>query len=336
METWARARPGRVSRRSRDGHRHLGCRPLRASPSACRFRVRNLGHPRSRRRPGADGRRDRPERAHTGRATSTRGRPRRTHPLGPDGHRGGHRSRRRGDRVTCRRRLRRRRPGGEQRERVEVPVRVGGQPDAEVNIRLRSFGLAARADRPHDLPLDNRRSDRQSDRSQVDEGDRVPAFGADRQAEPFARQPAGVGDDPRGWSAHLGSRRSADVDAAVLTARIGIVRGHEWPEHRPLDRPAPRCRARDVPECDEEHSRQADAYVARFENHARATYRAGRLLSNLTTAKPGRACSEPGRSDGRRRPPPAVALLRPGRALRLQRARPLRLRRPARARRGRE
>jgi hypothetical protein len=76
----------------------------------------------------------------------------------------------------------------------------------------------------------------------------MPALGTDCQAKTLARQSAGKGDDARGRSAHLGSRRSADVDASVLAACIRIVPGDERPEHRPLDWPAPRGRTRNVPE----------------------------------------------------------------------------------------
>jgi hypothetical protein len=187
----------------------------------------------------------------------------------------GHRSRRLGDLLTFAWRLLRRRrllrrplTRGKERERVEVPVRLGGQPDAEMDVRLRPFGLSTRADRPHDLPLADRCSDSERDRPQVDEGDRVPVLRADRQTAAFARQLTGEGDDPGRRSAHLGSRRRADVDPAMLAARVRVVLGDERPEHRPLDRPAPRGRARDMGERDEQHGAQDHEPVARFENHA--------------------------------------------------------------------
>jgi hypothetical protein len=256
MATQMHARAGflRLSRRHRGTCRPPSGRPMRVSPPLCEMRVRP-GNLRSGRGPGTDGRRDRTERARAWRPASTRPRPRRTQSLGRYTHRHRHRSRRRGDRVGYRFTFRRRRrsglPDGQQRQRVEIPVRIGGQADAQMDVWLRSLGLAARADRSHDLPFADRRSNGQGDRSQVDEGDRIPVLGADRQAEPLARKPAGVGDDPRGRSAYLGSRRSADVDAAVLAARIRVVAGDERPEHRPLDRPAPRSRTRDVGEADE-------------------------------------------------------------------------------------
>jgi hypothetical protein len=311
---------------------------MRVSPPLSEMRVR-MGDLRSRRGPGTDGRRDRTERARAWRPASTRPRPSRTQSLRRYTHRHRHRSRRRGDRVGYRFTFRRRRrsglPDGQQRKRVEIPVRIGGQADAEMDVWLRSLWLAARADRPHDLSIADSRSNGQGNRSQVDEGDGIPVLGADRQAEPLARQPAGVGDDPLGRSAYFGSRRRADVDAAVLTARIRVAAGDERAEHRPLDRPAPRSRMRGMGEAEEQHGHQDAQAVARCENHAPARYRAGRLLSNLITERRGTACSEPGRSDGRRRRLPAVAPLRPARARRLRRARPPRRRTPVRARRGR-
>jgi hypothetical protein len=76
---------------------------------------------------------------------------------------------------------------GEERERIDVPVRVGGQPHAEMDVRLGPFGLATRADRAGDLAFADRGADRKPDRPQVDEGDGVSVLRPDRQAEPFVR-----------------------------------------------------------------------------------------------------------------------------------------------------
>ena len=95
----------------------------------------------------------------------------------------------------------------------------------------------------------------------------MPVLGADRQTEPLARQPARVGDDPGGRSAHVGPRRCADVDAAVLATGVRIVTHDERPEHRPVDGPAPGSRSRGMGE-PQHDGRQDDEYVARFDNHA--------------------------------------------------------------------
>ena len=74
-----------------------------------------------------------------------------------------------------------------------------------MDVRLGSLGVSARADRPYDLALADRRSDANRNRPQVDEGDRVPVLGADRQTAPFARELAGERDDPGRRRAHLGA-----------------------------------------------------------------------------------------------------------------------------------
>ena len=152
--------------------------------------------------------------------------------------------------------------GGKQHKRVDVPVRVGGQPDAEMDVRLGPFRIAARADRPHDLALTDRCADSECDRAQVDEGDRVAVCRADRQAETLARKLPGEGDDSGRRSAHIGSRRRADVHPTVLAAGVRVALGDERPQHRPLDRPRPGGRARGVHERNEEHRAQDCEFVA--------------------------------------------------------------------------
>jgi hypothetical protein len=56
----------------------------------------------------------------------------------------------------------------------------------------------------------------------------------------------------------------------VLAAGIRIVAGDERPEHRALDRPAPRSRAWSTDERDEQQGEEDDEDVARFENHVAA------------------------------------------------------------------
>jgi len=204
-----------------------------------------------------------------------------------------------------------------------------------MDVRLGPFRISSRPDRAHDLAFANRSAHRKADRSEVNQGHRVAVLRTDRQTKPLARQVACEGDDSGRRSAHAGSSRSPDVDPAMLAARIRVVPCDERPQHRPLDRPAPRSRARDLGEGDEQHGREHDENVARFENHAQARYRVGRLLSNLITGRLGRACSEPGRSDGRRRLPPVVAPLLPARARPPRQAPPPRRQTPARAPRAR-
>jgi len=123
-------------------------------------------------------------------------------------------------------------------------VRIRGQTNAEVDVGVRAFRLAARADRADDLALRDRRPHANGNRPQVDERDRVPVLGADRQAAALARHLPRERDHARRGSAHVGTARRADVDAAVLPAGVRVVVSYERPQHRAIHRPAPRGRAR--------------------------------------------------------------------------------------------
>jgi hypothetical protein len=138
-----------------------------------------------------------------------------------------------------RRRLLRCAPGRQERQRVDVAVRVRGQADAQIDVRLGPLGLAARADRADDVALGDLGSDRDPDRAEMDERDRVPVLGTDRQAEPLLWKPAGEGDDSGRCGTDVRTGRGADVDPAVLAAGVRIPIGDERPEHRPVDRPGP-------------------------------------------------------------------------------------------------
>ena len=133
---------------------------------------------------------------------------------------------------------------GQQRQRVDVAVRIRGQANAEVNVRLAPLRLAARADRGHDVALVDRGARGDADRADVDEGDGVPLRSANRQAEPFVRQPAGEGDDAGCGSAKLGARAARDVDPAMLAAGVRVAVGCERPQDRSVDGPGPPCRRR--------------------------------------------------------------------------------------------
>jgi hypothetical protein len=133
---------------------------------------------------------------------------------------------------------------GEQHLRVDVAVRVGGQANAKVDVGLGTFGLAARPDRADHFSLCDSSPHSDRDRAQMDKGDRVAVLGADRQAAALPGNLAGERDDSGHRSAHLGARRRADVDSAVLPAAVGVVTGDEGPEHGAVDRPAPSGRAR--------------------------------------------------------------------------------------------
>jgi hypothetical protein len=146
-----------------------------------------------------------------------------------------------------------------QQERVDVAVRIRGQANTEVDIGLQALGVAARSDRSDDFAFTDGRSDSDGNRSQVDKRDRVPVLGADRQTPTLVRNLAGESDDPGHRSAHVGARRRADVDSAVLPASVRVVAGDEGPQHGAVDGPAPPGSARDEGERSEQRDPDAVA-----------------------------------------------------------------------------
>jgi hypothetical protein len=148
------------------------------------------------------------------------------------------------------------RPCGEKRERVHIPVGIGGQANAEVDVRLCPLGIAARADSAHDLAFLDRGTGANPDRSEVDERDRVAVGGANRQAQTFARQLPDEGRDARCRSPDLGTRRRSDVDSPVLATRVRISFGDERAQHWTVDRPGPGLCSRAQEERREDHGRE--------------------------------------------------------------------------------
>ena len=138
--------------------------------------------------------------------------------------------------------LLRRLPGRQKRQGVDVAVRVRREADAQIDVRLRPLGLAARADRADDVALADLSPDGHPDRAQVDERDRPAVLGSDRQAEALSRQSSGERDHSARGGTDVGARGSSDVDPSMLATRIRIALGDERPQHRPVDRPGPRRR----------------------------------------------------------------------------------------------
>jgi hypothetical protein len=166
---------------------------------------------------------------------------------GLDGcRRGRRRGRRRGDdRHGSRRRGGASRPRRQEGQRVEVSLRLGGGPDAQVHVRRVDLGVAAQPHRPDDgafgdgvAPADpNRREVRQGDGEAVGRLDRERAAGGgDRARE---------GDGPFRRSAYGAARLTRHVDAAVLAGGVRVRRvERERLEHRAGRRPRPCVRGR--------------------------------------------------------------------------------------------
>ena len=222
---------------------------------------RRHGFRRGRRCGGVHRRRRLQRRSRIGRSGSGRSRIGRT---GSGHHRSGRSRRRRSDgrrrdRIRRRRRRtrvgrrsrgrvrrggrwrRRRRRGWEERERVEVALRVGRHPDAEVDERRSA--VVGRTDRADRLSLGHGRPFRDPDRAEVDERDRVAVAGLDRDDAAVARHGARERHGSACRRGDGGSDRGADVDAAPLAARVGmVVVEREGAQHRARHRPGPRRR----------------------------------------------------------------------------------------------
>jgi hypothetical protein len=146
-------------------------------------------------------------------------------------------------------------------------VRFGGQANAEVDVRLSPLGVPARADRAYDLAFRDRGACSHADRSEMDERDRVAVGRANRQAQPFVRQLPDEGGDAGCGGPDLGTRGRGDVDSAVLAARIRVVLGDEWSQHRALDGPRPGSRRRGQREREQRSGRTGKQPVAHVDNH---------------------------------------------------------------------
>jgi hypothetical protein len=111
----------------------------------------------------------------------------------------------------------------QERERIDVAVRVRAHPDAEMEVRLIVLGDAARADRPEGRALRDGRLRSDLERAKVEERDRVAVGGLHRHGSTPAGHCAREGDDSGGRCTHGGTCRPGDVDAAVLSGGVGIV-----------------------------------------------------------------------------------------------------------------
>jgi hypothetical protein len=188
---------------------------------------------------------------------------------------------------------------GQEEERIQVPIRVGAPPHAEMDVGHRELHHAARTDGPNDVALRQARAATHGDRAEMQERDRVTILGLDGDRPAAHRHGPGEGDHPGRRREHGRSRRGADVDPAVLARRIRIVAEQEGPQHRPLHRPGPtqsgrrhgeRSRNRSANEQSEHH--RAPPLLSDMKTRPKGS-RAGAPLSNLITETCGRAGCAP-------------------------------------------
>ncbi len=141
-----------------------------------------------------------------------------------------------------RRRLARRRRLGERRqekERVEVPLWVGGLADAEVHVRDGLLGHPARAHRTNGVTLGDGRPTPDGHRAEMQQRDGVAVRRLDRDRPPAGRHGSGERDNAAGRRDNRGTSSRADVDTTVEAARVRIGAEAERVQNRPLNRPGP-------------------------------------------------------------------------------------------------
>jgi hypothetical protein len=127
----------------------------------------------------------------------------------------------------------------EQAERVDVAVLVGGDSNAEVDVRFRQLGLAARTDRADRFPLDDGHALGHGYGPEVNERHRVALGSRDCDGPSATRNGAGEGHGARHRRDDVSARGSADVDPAVLARGVRIVPEGEWLQYRPVHGPGP-------------------------------------------------------------------------------------------------
>ncbi len=123
---------------------------------------------------------------------------------------------RRGGRGGC--------SGRQKRRRVHVALSLRGETHAEVDVRLRHLGVAARPDRADGVTLGDCGALRHDERAEMGERDGVAVGGLDRQAHPGRGDGARKGDCARGGRCDGGAGRAADVESAVLAGGVRVRR----------------------------------------------------------------------------------------------------------------
>jgi hypothetical protein len=189
---------------------------------------------------------------------------------GPGGVGNGRRGR------LCGRRGRRRRARRQQGERIDIALRIARHARAEVHVRIREPDHAARPDGPDDRPFPDECTSRHADRPQVDERRGVPERRLDRHGLPAGRDRPGEGHDSLGGGEHRAAAGSAEIDAAVLAARVRVrMVERKRPQHRAVDGPRPGAGAGDGERTGAKDQDRKSPHrfllVASFENNADRT-----------------------------------------------------------------
>jgi len=132
----------------------------------------------------------------------------------------------------------------EERDRIGIPLWIGGKPYPQVHVRSLHLRLAARTYRPDAVALGDRRAFRHERRAEVRQGHRPAVFRRERHGLTGGRHGSDERHRPRRRRAYRRGRPTRDVDAAVLPGRVGL-RGviEERLENETVGRPGPGARS---------------------------------------------------------------------------------------------
>jgi hypothetical protein len=111
---------------------------------------------------------------------------------------------------------------GQQRQRIDIALRIRRDPDAQVNVRGRGV-IGRGSDRSDRLSFVYDGVFRNSDRAQSDQCDRIAVGAADGDRAPVSGHGAGEGDCSGRGRTHARAGVAGDIDPAVLPAGIGVV-----------------------------------------------------------------------------------------------------------------
>jgi hypothetical protein len=169
------------------------------------------------------------------------------------------RSGRRRERGRRRRRHRLRRWRGgsrrQQRQRINVALRVVRSPDPEVDVRNVDLHVARRPDRSDRLGLGDAVAGAHCDRSEMEQRDRIAVRCPDRHGAAVPGQPAGERHLSGGGCADGGAGVAAHVDPAVTVLVVFGAAEVETAQHRPVRGPAPGSGRPRCDQCDHDQHR---------------------------------------------------------------------------------
>lgn len=129
-------------------------------------------------------------------------------------------------------------------ERIDVTVRIGRDPDTEVDVRDRRDRVDAFANEAHDRSFGDDDTAHDARRAELQQRHRIAVGCLDRDRPASARNEPGERDRARSRSENRTPELGGDVDPAMLPARVLVRAERERSHHRPRGRPDPGVRRR--------------------------------------------------------------------------------------------